>query len=339
MRSRRLRGLEITEIGFGAASLGNLHHAITDDEASAAVDRAWAGGVRYFDTAPHYGLGLSERRLGAALAHRQRDQYVLSTKVGRLLDPNPNPTGSDLLAGGFAVPDDFVRRFDFTRDGVHRSLESSLVRLGVDHVEVVYVHDPDDDVDVAIQQAIPALVELRDQGVIAAVGVGMNQWEAPLRILRETDLDVVMLAGRWTLADRSGARLVDECADRGVAIVAAAPFNSGLLALDRPPAGARFDYRPASEQVLARANTLADICERHGTRLPAAALQFPLRSEPVVSVVVGQRSAQQVASTLELAAEPITEAAWAELDVSDGQLRTARRAAPSFRRRRAIPPR
>lgn len=314
MKSRRLRGLEVTEIGFGAASLGNLYRATTDEEAQAAVDRAWAGGVRYFDTAPHYGLGLSERRLGAALAHHQRDEYVLSTKVGRLLDPNPNPTGSDLVPGGFAVPDDFVRRFDFTRDGVHRSLEASLGRLGLDRIDVVYVHDPDDDVATAISQAIPALVELRDQGVVGAVGVGMNQWAAPLRMVRETDLDVVMLAGRWTLVDRSGASLVAECADRGVAVVAAAPFNSGLLALDRPPAGARFDYGPASDAVLARANTLADICERHATRLPAAALQFPLRSEPVVSVVVGQRSAKQVASTLQLAAEPITEAAWAELD-------------------------
>jgi D-threo-aldose 1-dehydrogenase len=313
VRSRKVRGLEVTEIGFGAASLGNLYRATTDDEAHAAVDRAWAGGIRYFDTAPHYGLGLSERRLGAALARRPRDQYVLSTKVGRLLDPNPHPTGSDLAAGGFAVRDDFVRRFDFTRDGIHRSLESSLGRLGLDRVDVVYVHDPDDDVDAAIGQAIPALVELRDQGVVGAVGVGMNQWAAPLRMVRETDLDVVMLAGRWTLLDRSGAPLLDECADRGVAIVAAAPFNSGLLALDRPPAGARFDYGPASDAVLARANELADICERHGARLPAAALQFPLRREPVVSVVVGLRKPEQVTSTLQLAAEPITEAAWAEL--------------------------
>jgi D-threo-aldose 1-dehydrogenase len=314
VKSRGLRGLKVTDIGFGAASLGNLYRATTDEEARAAVDRAWAGGVRYFDTAPHYGLGLSERRLGAALAHRQRDLYVLSTKVGRLLDPNPNPTGSDLVAGGFAVRDDFVRRFDLTRDGVHRSLESSLGRLGLDRIDIVYVHDPDDDVAAAISQAIPALVELRDQGVVSAVGVGMNQWEAPLRMVRETDLDVVMLAGRWTLVDRSGAQLLAECAERGVAVVAAAPFNSGLLALDRPPAGAHFDYRPASDAVLARANALADICELHGTRLPAAALQFPLRSEPVVSVVVGQRSAKQVASTLQLAAEPITEAAWAALD-------------------------
>lgn len=313
MKSRRLRALPVTEIGFGGASLGNLCRVLSDDEAQAVLERAWAGGVRYFDTAPHYGLGLSERRLGAALAHRGRSEYVLSTKVGRLLEPNPAPTGSDLAASGFAVPDDVYRRFDFSRDGVLRSLDASLGRLGVDHVDIVYVHDPDDDVATAVSQAIPALVELRDQGVVGAVGVGMNQWEAPLRMVREADLDVVMLAGRWTLLDRSGEQLVVECANRGVAIVAAAPFNSGLLAQNRPAAGTHFDYGPAPDAVLTRAHELADTCERHGIQLPAAALQFALRSPAVVSVVVGQRSTDQVATNLQLAAESIPESAWAAL--------------------------
>jgi D-threo-aldose 1-dehydrogenase len=313
VKSRPLRGLGVTEIGFGGSTLGNLYRAMTDDEARATLERAWSGGVRYFDTAPHYGLGLSERRLGAALTRHPRGEYVLSTKVGRLLVPNPTRTGSDLAAGGFDVPDDLARRFDFSRDGVFRSLESSLERLGVDHVDIVYVHDPDDDVPTAVSQAIPALIELRDQGIVGAVGVGMNQWEVPLRMVRETDVDAVMLAGRWTLVDRSAAPLLDACAERGVAVVAAAPFNSGLLAHDRPPAGAHFEYGPAPEEVLARAHELADICERHGTHLPAAALQFPLRSPAVVSVVVGQRSTEQVASTLALSAEPIPETAWAAL--------------------------
>jgi D-threo-aldose 1-dehydrogenase len=314
VKSRRLRGLGVTEIGFGGSTLGNLYRAMTDEQAQATLERAWTGGVRYFDTAPHYGLGLSERRLGAALARHPRGDYVLSTKVGRLLVPNAAPTGSDLAAGGFDVPDDVVRRFDFSRDGVYRSLASSLERLGVDHVDIVYVHDPDDDVPTAISQAIPALIELRDQCVVGAVGVGMNQWQAPLKMVRETDLDAVMLAGRWTLLDRSAAPLLGACAERGVAVVAAAPFNSGLLARDRPPAEAHFDYGPAPENVLARARELADICERHGTHLPAAALQFPLRGPAVVSVVVGQRGTDQVASTLALAAETIPEAAWAALD-------------------------
>ena len=234
MKTRALRSLPLTELGLGGGPLGNHTRAISDQQAVETIDAAWAGGVRYFDTAPHYGLGLSERRFGQALRERPRDEFVLSTKVGRLLEPNPHPTGSDLAAADFDVPDDLVRRFDYSRDGVHRSLEASLDRLGLDRVDIVYVHDADDHVDDAIEQAIPALIELRDQGVIGAVGVGMNQWQAPLRMVRETDLDVVMLAGRWTLLDRSGQPLLDECAARGVQIVAAAPFNSGLLARDRP---------------------------------------------------------------------------------------------------------
>jgi D-threo-aldose 1-dehydrogenase len=312
--TRTVRGVALTELGFGGASLGNLYRVTGDDEAGAAVDAAWAGGVRYFDTAPHYGLGLSERRLGAALSARPRRQFVISTKVGRLLEPNHAPTGSDLAAGGFAVPDDLVRRFDFSADAVRRSLDESLTRLGLDRVDIVYVHDPDDHVDTAIEQALPALVRLRDEGVIGAVGVGMNQWQAPLRMVTETDLDVVMLAGRWTLLDRSGAPLVEECGRRGVAIVAAAPFNSGLLASVRPPADAYFDYGQAPADVLTRANELADICERHGTQLPSAALQFPLRSNAVASVVCGMRTADQVRSTLSRFASVIDPETWTALD-------------------------
>jgi D-threo-aldose 1-dehydrogenase len=313
MRTRPLRSLAVSELGFGGASLGNLYIETSGADARASVDAAWDGGVRYFDTAPHYGLGLSERRLGAALADRPRADYALSTKVGRLLEPNPVPAGSDLDSGGFAVPDDLVRRFDFSRDGVLRSLEASLGRLGVSRVDVVYVHDPDEYVDQVIAEAIPALAELRDQGVIGAVGVGMNQWQAPLRMVREADLDVVMLAGRWTLLDRSGAPLLAECAERGVAVVAAAPYNSGLLARDWPEPGSHFNYGYAPADILDQARSLADICRRHGTRLPAAALQFPLRHPAVTAVVAGMRTADEVKAALRLLAEPVPEAAWAEL--------------------------
>ena len=257
MKSQELSaGLAVTEIGLGGSVLGNRGRAISDEWAQATIERAWEGGVRYFDTAPHYGLGLSERRLGAALAQHPRGDYVVSTKVGRLLVPNSAPTGSDLSAGGFDVPDDLRRRFDFSRDGVYRSLESSLGRLGLDHIDIVYVHDPDDDVATAISDAVPALVELREQGLIRAVGVGMNQWEAPLRMVRESDLDVVMLAGRWTLLDRSGEQLLTECADRGVAVVAAAPFNSGLLARNRPRGGSALRLPPGpGRRARARART------------------------------------------------------------------------------------
>ncbi len=313
MQARPLRGLAVSELGFGGASLGNLYVETSDAQARASVDAAWDGGLRYFDTAPHYGLGLSERRLGAALAGRPRGDYVLSTKVGRLLEPNPTPTGSDLESGGFAVPDDLVRRFDFSRDGVLRSLEASLGRLGVSHVDIVYVHDPDEHVDQAISEALPALATLRDQGVIGAVGAGMNQWQALLRMVREADLNVVMVAGRWTLLDRSGGQLLAECAESGVAVIAAAPYNSGLLARDWPEPGGHFNYGRASEDILDRARSLASVCRRHGTRLPAAALQFPLRHPAVTSVVAGMRTADEVSAALRLLGEPVPEAAWAEL--------------------------
>ena len=313
MKTRLLHGLAVTKLGFGGASLGNLYTETSDNEARMAVDTAWDRGVRYFDTAPHYGLGLSERRLGTALAGRPRDAYILSTKVGRLLEPNPAPTGSDLPAGGFAVPDDLVRRFDFSRDAVLRSLEESLDRLGLSRIDIAYVHDPDEHMDQAVTSTIPVLAELRDQGVIGAVGAGMNQWQPLLRMVRETDLDVIMLAGRWTLLDRSGAPLLATCSEHGVDVIAAAPFNSGLLAEDQPSPSAHFSYGQPSEEVLVQARRLAGICERHGTRLPAAALQFPLRHPSVVSVVAGMRTADEVDQAVHMLAEPVPEAAWAEL--------------------------
>ena len=304
----------VTALGFGGAPAGNLYQAATDADTAAAVDRAWGGGVGYFDTAPHYGLGLSERRLGAALRDRPRERFVLSTKVGRLLEPNPQPAGSDLAAGGFAVPDTLRRRFDFSAAGVRRSLESSLERLGLDRVDVVYVHDPDDHAGEAIAGAIPELIRMREEGLVTAVGVGMNQWQVPLRMVRETGIDVVMLAGRWTLLDRSGQPLLDECAARGVAVVAAAPFNSGLLAQAWPPDGAYFDYGPATPGVLARARALARICERYEVSLPDAAVQFPLRHPAVVSVVAGMRTGEQVAAALRRFATAVPDEAWTELD-------------------------
>jgi D-threo-aldose 1-dehydrogenase len=304
----------VTALGFGGASAGNLYTETTGEEATAAVDCAWAGGIRYFDTAPHYGLGLSERRLGAALRHRPREVFVISTKVGRMLEPNPRPAGSDLAAGGFAVPDTLRRRFDFSAAAVRRSLEGSLGRLGLDRADLVYVHDPDDHVDEAIAGAIPELIRMREEGLVSAVGVGMNQWQAPLRMVRETGIDLVMLAGRWTLLDRSGQPLVDECAARGVAVVAAAPFNSGLLARAWPGDGAYFDYGPAPPQVLARARALAGICQRHGVSLPDAAIQFPLRHPAVVSVVGGMRSGEEVTATLARFATVVPDDAWTELD-------------------------
>jgi D-threo-aldose 1-dehydrogenase len=285
-----------------------LFTAVSDEEASAAVDAAWAAGIRLFDTAPHYGLGMAERRLGAALRGRPRHAYVLSTKVGRLLVPDEGRDDQEI----FEVPGGLRRAWDFSRDGVRRSLEESLERMGLDSVDIALVHDPDDHWEQAAGEAVPALAELRDQGIIKAVGVGMNQWELPARFVRETDVDVVLLAGRYTLLDQSGgAELLPLCEERGVAVFAAGVFNSGLLAT-RDPHGT-YDYVPAPEALIERARRIALVCERHGVTLPQAALAFPRRHPAVTSVVVGARSAAEVNANAALAATPVPDDLWKEL--------------------------
>jgi D-threo-aldose 1-dehydrogenase len=314
-RRRIGRGaLEVSGLSLGTAPLGGLYRDLSDEEAHATIVAAWDAGVRYFDTAPHYGLGLSERRLGLALAGRPRSEFVVSTKVGRLLVPNPSPGGTDIDDGGFAVPDDLARVYDYSRDGVRRSLDSSLERLQLDRVDIVYVHDPDDYMDDAIGQAIPALVELRDAGVVGAIGAGMNGWQPLLRIVKETDVDVVMLAGRWTLIDRSGQPLLEECERRHVSIVDAAPFNSGLLSRPWPADGARFNYQEAPADLLARARALATVCQEHGVTLPEAAIQFPLRRPVVACVVAGMRSAAHAQSSAAFMKAPVPDEVWPALD-------------------------
>lgn len=306
-------GVFVTALGFGGSTVGNLYRAVDDETAFAAVAAAWDGGIRYFDTAPHYGLGLSERRLGRALKDRPRDEYTLSTKVGRLLAPNPSPTGSDLETGGFAVPDDLVRVRSYSRDGVLRSIESSLERLGLDRIDIVYVHDPEDYMEVAIAEAVPALVELREQGVVGAVGAGMNYVEPLRRFVAEADVDVIMVAGRWTLVDQRAEPLLDECSEAAVGVVVAAPFNSGLLASSEPASDAMFDYDTAPADVLDAARASARACKRRGVELPAAALQFPLRHPAAVSVVTGMRTVEQVETNLRWIAAEIDARLWAEL--------------------------
>jgi D-threo-aldose 1-dehydrogenase len=302
-------GLEVTTLGFGGASIANLYRAVGDEQACAAVNTAWDNGIRYFDTAPHYGVGLSERRLGAALRERPRDEYVLSTKVGRLLIRNEHPTGSD-LANLFDTPDDLRRDLDYSGPGARRSVEESLTRLGLDRVDIALVHDPDDHVDQALAGAIPELIRMRDEGIIKAVGVGMNQWQAPLRFVSESDLDVVMVAGRWTLLDRSAAPLLEACAERGVSVLAAAPFNSGLLARPEPAADSHFDYAPPDARLLDAATRLAALARAHGATLPQVALQFPLRHPAVASVVTGLASPDHVASAAAGLRAPVPEQFW-----------------------------
>ncbi|MEU0885245.1 aldo/keto reductase [Lentzea sp. NPDC005914] len=301
----------VSRLGFGAAPIGNLYREISDEEAFGAVEAAWQTGVRYFDTAPHYGLGLSERRLGVALAGRPRDEYVISTKVGRLLEPFD---GSGLDDEGFAVPRHFRRVRDYSADGVRRSIESSLERLDTDRVEIVYIHDPDDHWASAVGEAYPALEELRSQGVVGAIGVGMNQWEMPERFVRETDIDVVMLAGRYTLLEQPAlASFLPACVERGVSVVACGVFNSGLLSKPVVAADAKYNYDDAPVELVERARSIAAVCERHGVTLPEVAIQFALGHPAVVSVVIGSRTAEQMNSNAAYFSASIPADLWNEL--------------------------
>ncbi|MFC9398241.1 aldo/keto reductase [Streptomyces sp. NPDC057027] len=303
--------VRVTELAFGAAAIGNLFTAVTDAEAEQAVHAAWDAGVRYFDTAPHYGLGLSERRLGAALRSHPRNEYVVSSKVGRVLEPTPGAQGDD-LANGFAVPATHRRRWDFSARGVRRSIEGSLERLGLDRIDIVYLHDPDDHAGPALDQAYPELDRMRHEGIVGAIGVGMNQADLLARFIRETDIDAVLLAGRYTLLDQRGlTELLPLAADRGVGVVIGGAFNSGLLADPRP--GATYDYTAAPPDLLSRALDLKAVCERHGVPLRAAALRFPFGHPAVASVLVGTRSAAEARDAAAMLGHPVPDALWAEL--------------------------
>jgi len=319
--SRRLLGgtPRLTELSLGCSQLGNLHHAIDDDTAGATIDAAWDEGVRYFDTAPHYGLGLSERRLGAALASRPRADYVLSTKVGRLLEPLAAVRGQD--TDGFAVPATHRRVWDFSRDGIRRSMEESLQRLGLDHVDIVYLHDPDHHLEQVLAAGYPALEELRDEGVVAAIGAGMNQTPMLAELARNTDIDLLMLAGRYTLLEQGALDdLLPVCERRGIGVVVAGVFNSGLLARRDPPDDAKYNYAPVSPEVLDRARRIAAVCTRHGTTLPEAAIAFPLAHPAVISACVGARSPAHVRRNAQLLRAEIPTDVWDELRV-EGWLR------------------
>lgn len=300
----------ITELSFGAAGIGNLYTPVDPGGAAAAVDAAWDVGIRTFDTAPHYGLGLSERRLGEALRTRPRDSYTLSTKVGRLLEPCP--AEGDDLAGGFAVRADHRRVWDFSADGVRRSIEESMKRLGLDRIDIVYLHDPDEHEEAAFRHGYPALERLRAEGVVGAIGAGMNQAAMLTRFLRDTDVDAVLCAGRYTLLDQSAlAELLPEAAARGKSVVVGGIFNSGLLADPRP--GATYDYAAAPDDILQRATRLKAVTERHGVPLRAAALHYPLRHPAVAGVLVGARSAGEVQDAAELLGRSVPPALWDEL--------------------------
>jgi D-threo-aldose 1-dehydrogenase len=292
--------IELGRLALGTAPIAGLYHAVDDETAHAVVERAWDLGVRYFDTAPLYGVGLAERRLGAAVRDKPREELVVSTKVGRLLRP-----GESRWHSGPPLVD----YFDFSRDAALRSLEESLERLGLERVDIALVHDPDDYVEEALAGAFGALRRLRDEGVVRAIGVGANHPEVLCRFAREADPDCFLLAGRYTVLDRSAAgELLPLCAEHGIAVIAGGVLNSGVLA-----GGDTFDYRIAPPEVIERVGRLRETCSRHGVPLTAAALQFPLRHPAVAAVLVGCSTTEEVAEDVRLSNLDVPEALWEDL--------------------------
>ncbi len=300
--------------GLGTAPLGGLFTAVSDRDAAQTVAAAIECGVRYFDTAPQYGHGLAESRLGAALSTSSvhRNEMFVSTKVGRVLVPGTDP--ETIFCGTSAVR----TQFDFSADGVRRSLHDSLTRLGLDYVDMALVHDPDDHEVEAWTSAFPALAKLRDEGLIGAIGVGMNQVGMLTRFTRRaTDLglDAVLVAGRWTLLDRAAGiegGLLDACARHGVRVIVGGVFNSGLLA--RPEPGSTFDYGTAPPRLVRIAEQMAAVCAEFGLSLTSAALQFPWRHPAVSSVIVGARTAAEVLQNAVARSAPLPDALWPALD-------------------------
>ncbi|MFC3653489.1 aldo/keto reductase [Dyella humi] len=288
-----------SQLSFGGAPIGNLYESVDEASATATIAHAWQCGIRHFDTAPYYGYGLSETRLGDALSDVQRESFTLSTKVGRLIEDD---TQQNSHADGFIV-DGHRARFDYSRDGVLRSFEASLARLRTDHIDVLLLHD----IGVlthgehhaailrqALDEALPAMAELRAQGACKAIGIGVNEEAVCLEVMPRFPLDVIMLAGRYTLFEQQHSQgVMAQAQARGVAVLAAGPYNSGLLGTAQGP-GKFYNYAPADEAVIARAQHFYDVLARSHTDVGAAALQFPLAHPAVASVVCGLRSITEV---------------------------------------------
>lgn len=315
-------GLTFTELGFGTAPLGNLYRAISDEEAHAVLERAWAAGVRYFDTAPLYGLGLSETRLNRFLRDKPRDDYILSSKVGRILLPCP-PEQRDGFGKWFDVP---ARRelYDYSYDGVMRSLEHSLERLGQDRIDILFIHDIDvanqgsaanvsAKVDQVMAGGYHALERMRNEGVINAFGAGVNEWQVCQTLTERGDFDLFLLAGRYTLLEQEAMDSFLPLAEaRGIGIVIGGPYNSGILATG-PVAGAYYNYDPAPPEILQKVARIEAICADHSVRMLDAAFQFPLRHPCTVSVIPGGQGVTEMDSNLAAAQAEIPQALWSDL--------------------------
>ena len=299
--------LEVTRLGFGTAPLGGLFQALDDDEAHRVVEGAWSAGIRFFDTAPQYGNGLAEQRLGAVLRSKPRHEFVLATKVGRLLRAGAPPQGD-----GFPGAPPLNPVFDFSYDGVMRSVEESVTRLGIDRIDILHIHDPDEHFDEALSGAYPALHRLRSEGTIKAVGAGMNQAEMLARFAREANFDCFLLAGRYTLLDQVGLKeLLPLCVEREIAIIAGGVFNSGILADPKP--GTHYNYQVAPDDLVQRAARIKAVCERNGVSQKAVAIQFPLGHPAVQTVLTGCRSMDELDENVQAFEAPIPPAVWEDL--------------------------
>jgi D-threo-aldose 1-dehydrogenase len=290
--------LTVSRIGVGAAPLANLYDELTDEQATLTIHAALDHGITLFDTAPLYGSGLSERRLGQALSGLPRESFVISTKVGRL------------------VQSDGTVVFDFSRDGVLRSLEASLERLQLSSIDIALVHDPDDQYRMALEGAFPILSDLRAEGVIKAIGAGMNQWRMLADFAHYADPDCFLLAGRYTLLEQGALEFLSLCQEHQIGVFLGGVYNSGILATGPQP-GAKYNYKDAPITVLERVQRIQTICERYGVPLRVAATQFPLAHPAVTALILGVQSPQEVADNLAALRQPIPLALWQELRADD----------------------
>lgn len=301
-------GVSISQLGLGTATLGGMYSSLSESQVADAIHSALDLGINFIDTAPHYGRGVAEKRLGTNLEGVPRNSFVISTKVGRLL----LPVGGTSDAQFFDADQNVTQVFDFSAEGVKRSLLESLERLGLESVEIVLIHDPDDYAEQALAEAYPALESLRSQGIVKAIGIGMNQSAIPTRFVNETDIDLVLIAGRYSLLDQSAAKdLLPAALAKDVAVIAAGVFNSGILA--NPVEGAMFNYAPASPEILNRAKKINEVLSAFNVTIAQAAMQFPLRHPAVKAVLIGCRSGEEVRENVRAFDADIPEAAWLAL--------------------------
>ena len=302
-------GIMVGRLGLGGAPLAGLYTGVSDEQASATIERHLDQGMNFFDTAPLYGSGVSETRLGQVLSRRDRNSFVLASKVGRLLVPDPDrpqDVWSEDLPPIKAV-------FDYSYDGTMRSIEESLERLKLDRVDILYIHDPDNHYDEAMNGSYKALDKLRSEGVIKAIGAGMNQAEMLARFAREGDFDCFLLAGRYTLIDHTGLKeLLPICTEKHISIIVGGPYNSGILAMGAVE-GATFNYSPAPPDIMDKVQRIETICARHQVPLKAAALQFPLAHPAVAAIIPGGRNPAEVDENAALVQHDIHNDFWADL--------------------------